>query len=501
MRATASLLSVLWLASACAADGFAVHTPGADPPRDPLLADLLDGKLDAAGHPLGAEVVEAGPPCAPAVGEAGPEGWQAVAGQHAAGTLCAATRTLAPGPHVLNLRLLGLDEPCGPDDASCAEGAAASVEIFAGEDRLAGREVLVAELGEALVYRDHSLPFTVGGSLRADVRVEVRWGGAASVRLRYVELFRAGRRLLVDPPSGPAGEDDTLTFEVAPPAEDADLEVACGELDLTERLAALTEAGAATVELTPFRRIVTVKAAALLDGCESPRLVARLVRGGWPIETSEVWRAEPAPCDFEEGRARVLLTGFVPFPAGARSINVSELAVTEFDASSFPEASVMRVVLPVEHDSAAGIVAELVERCDPDVVVGFGQGRYRVDVETTAYNERGHADVPGGVPDNRGVARGGEPFVAGGPASLPTRLPVEPIVEDLRAAGVTAGPSDDPGRYVCNDLFFHLASDPAPDRVTGFVHLPRLFSPTDEDRERLQATVRAVVDHALLARP
>jgi len=274
--------------------------------------------------------------------------------------------------------------------------------------------------------------------------------------------------------------------------------------NLDERFQQMLADGVAREALTDFRRIVTVPADALLEGCGlSTQVVVSLETGSYSRETSEVWYSpEVAPCAFEgEGETRVLVTGFVPFPAGADQDNSSMQGVLGFDANVVPSAQVMKMILPVEFENASALVQDAVRRCEPDVVVGFGQGRNRVDLESTAYNRRDTSGVLGGIPDNRGLVVEPVAIVPEGPEELATELPVDVIAEDLREAGISFGHSDDPGRYICNDLFYSLGTqEGAEARTTGFVHMPYVRHVSDEKREELASVVASVVRRSVEAR-
>jgi len=467
-----------------------------DPEVDALYSDFLDGKFDAAGHPIGAFVLE-GDGCAPETGFALSDGLDAHPLLDPAGMLCqGATDPLGRGLHTVNVRAARTED--------CVEGCdapALAVRVLdeAGAE-LDARAIAPADFERTGEYTNFPLRLTVRAA--GPVRVEVEYLGEHAVRLEYVEVFRADRQLVLGPASGVPAADAVFRAELVDPPEDAELRLRCGELDRTDALTALLDSGEGGVETTEFRRIVTAPLAPLLEGCERPtRLVAELRRPDRVYTTSEVYYLDaPIACPDDDGRPLVLLTGFLPFPAGSSHDNSSQQAVLGFDAASVPDARVMQVELPVEFDTAAAIVTELSARCAPDVVVGFGQGRWRVDLETTAYNTKDTSDVAGGVPDNRGRVLDGEAIRAEGPPELPTRLPIDAILADLEAAEVRAATSDDPGRYICNDLFYSLAHDAPPERIVGFVHLPILRRVDDDDRAMLQTVVETVVRRSVEAR-
>jgi pyroglutamyl-peptidase len=495
-RRVAAPAAALLLAGGCLANGDgAGGEPGVpvdDSPPDALYTDFLDGKFDGAGHPVGATVLEGEDGCSPDTGQvAGGDALVVLAGRDAAGVACrGTTRRLGRGVHTINVRVA----PIGCDASDCAEDASAiEVHVVDAAGTVLGERTFEArELGSERAYRNLGLALTVREA--GEVHVEVRWAGEVGLSIDYVEVFRRDRQLVVSPPSGVLDAAASFRIELVDPADDTLPRVRCNEEDLGERLAGLLAGEFGTDERTDFRRILTVPAAELFDGCGPDRVVEVQAGEGWRAITSEVrYLAEAPACDYTDGRVRVLLTGFVPFPAGSRSVNSSSLAVSSFEPMAVPGAAVMRLYLPVEFEAAAAIVRDVIARCEPDVVVGFGQGRHRVDLETTAYNRRDTSEVAGGVPDNRGIIHDGDAIVPDAPDTLSSRLAIDAIEAAIAAAGIDVGPSDDPGLYVCNDLFYSLLRATGEEVAAGFVHLPRVFSPTDEDRERLRTVVDAVV--------
>jgi pyroglutamyl-peptidase len=137
-------------------------------------------------------------------------------------------------------------------------------------------------------------------------------------------------------------------------------------------------------------------------------------------------------------------------------------------------------------------VVSAIERCQPDVVVSFGQGTDEIHLEETAYNLQDTSDAPGGVPDNRGFIALARPIAAQGEAQLASRLPLDAVAAALSAYGEPASLSDDPGRYVCNNVFF--AELGATDRPAGFIHLPYTSQFTDETRAHWGAVVETILN-------
>jgi pyroglutamyl-peptidase len=321
-----------------------------------------------------------------------------------------------------------------------------------------------------------------------------------NVRVDYLELFRSSQNILVTPPSGVYDPNSSFVVEIQDPPSGFSLKADCDGTDLSDTLAALLQAGSATREDTEFRTTFTFPAAELGASCSLPTQIRFSVAvQSWVQATSRIslYEQEP-PCTFTPGTTRVLLSGFEPFPADSTHDNSSKEAVQAFDPAAVPGISLMTLTLPVEFDTAPGIVKSAIDRCSPDVVIGFGQGRSQVDVETTAYNLEDSSEIAGGVPDNRGLIPGGTAIESGGPAERQTLLPAGSIAQALSGAGIEAGLSDDPGRYVCNDVFYTImrATDQTP-RVGGFVHLPYIYAVGDADRAMLKNVVTEVVSQAV----
>jgi pyroglutamyl-peptidase len=207
-------------------------------------------------------------------------------------------------------------------------------------------------------------------------------------------------------------------------------------------------------------------------------------------------RKAVAPCNFEgdANGKKVFITGFQPFPADGWHENVSAVAVTAMDPANLRGAQVMRLVLPVEYDLAPEAIVEVIERCNPDVVISFGQGGGQIALEQVAYNLQDTGEIAGGVPDNRGVIRGAVEIDETAPATRATRLPLAAIEDALQAIGEAPAMSTDPGRYICNNtMFLNLGTG----RRAGFIHLPYTSAFDDTVRARFAKVVEAAVQAAV----
>ncbi|MCA9672749.1 MAG: hypothetical protein KC503_44455 [Myxococcales bacterium] len=462
----------------------------------------MDGKYDSDGHLIGALTFDARTQCEHDTGDSEAEGWAGRPGDHEAGTLCrVATPELGGGRFRVNVRALvhSLDRAGDGDDASSAESSRALTIVVrdaAADRELARRIIDVSRFETAMTYRN--LVVEVSRRGLGPLEVNVEWSGHHALRVEHVQVYRAKRRVLVEPRSGLLAADATLKLALFDAPDGFELRLDCNGKSLDERFATLEQDGKVTRDATEAATVVSLPAAELLEGCEGDDLRLRVqVRNSYyAVATARVtYRSAQHPCTFaDEGKKpRVLLTGFEPFPARGDSDNSSEQAVLAYQGRA--DLDVMRVVLPVEWDSAAATLRGLIDRCKPDVIVSFGQGRSQVDVETTAYNSKDSFDIAGGAVDNRGMLFAGQPIVKDGAATLSTRLPAQDLVSALSGIGEQASTSNDPGRYICNNLFYELMHEVADsERLAGFVHLPIVSNVDDDDRERLAKIVSAIVD-------
>lgn len=302
-------------------------------------------------------------------------------------------------------------------------------------------------------------------------------------------------RLVIAPGSGVFSDEDELAFEL-PPQGALDALEAGGEA-LLPRLASLLAEGGARLAGGARGAEVRVRLGDLLPARGEVTLLR--ARAGGATACVELRRA-PAPERYEgdPAGARVLVTGFQPFPADCEHENVSAVAVGALDPAALRGARVMRLVLPVEYDRAAAAVREVIARCRPDAVLSFGQGGAELALEEVAYNLQGAAPLPRAAPDNRGEIRAGAEIEPGGPAERAVRLPLGALEAALAALGEEPRRSRDPGRYICNDVLFASLGTGVP--RAGFIHLPRTTEFSPDSRARLgrlvAAAVQALVDAA-----
>ena len=167
---------------------------------------------------------------------------------------------------------------------------------------------------------------------------------------------------------------------------------------------------------------------------------------------------------------RVLATGFEPFDGG--SVNPSQRLVEALAADPPEGVELETAVLPVAYARAADELRAALRSANPDRVVCFGQadGRTGISVERFAHNLDDRTKI-----DNEGASSGTEIDPAG-PVAYRSSLPVDELVEKLRAAGIPAAVSHDAGGFLCNHVFYALMRELEhhPGAAGGFVHVPLL---------------------------
>lgn len=165
---------------------------------------------------------------------------------------------------------------------------------------------------------------------------------------------------------------------------------------------------------------------------------------------------------------RALVTGFEPF--GDADVNASQRLVEALAAEPPDGFELATAVLPVSWARAADELAGRLDDAQPELVVCFGQadGRAHVEVERFALNFDDGSD-------DSGETRRTE-IVTDGPVAYRSLLPVDAIVDALRAEGIPAAASRDAGGYLCNHVFYVLMRALAERSGVrgGFVHVPLL---------------------------
>ncbi len=180
-------------------------------------------------------------------------------------------------------------------------------------------------------------------------------------------------------------------------------------------------------------------------------------------------------------RVDLLVTGFGPFP-GVEDNPTARLA-RALDGASLAGRRVAGRVLPTAWADAWPTLAAAVAEVEPRalIMLGVATKRARIEVERVAHNRCAARE------DHAGCGPAADQVIAGGPATLPTRLPWADLVDGA------VGTSDDAGDYLCNLVFYRALHDLALPLV-GFVHVPA--APDEAAVRRLVEKVAAALDGA-----
>jgi pyroglutamyl-peptidase len=210
-------------------------------------------------------------------------------------------------------------------------------------------------------------------------------------------------------------------------------------------------------------------------GCAAPSMTWRISWAG----ALDSLRRVPGSC-FNTSM-RMLVTAFEPFDD---AINASQQIVEELARQQLaPELAFE--VLACDSSTLANQWRSVVERHRPGLCLLLGQARERSELcfEQQAFNELRFSR-----PDNAGRQPSRGAIIEGAPDSLFSTLPRQSeLVQGVLRRGLPARLSNDPGRYLCNQLFYLALYDaqlPVPgwgsrrggDEVSqvGFVHVPAL---------------------------
>ena len=147
---------------------------------------------------------------------------------------------------------------------------------------------------------------------------------------------------------------------------------------------------------------------------------------------------------------KVLLTGFDPF--GGESVNPAFEAI-KLLPSTIAGAEIVYVEIPTEFKKSAPAVEAAIKEHNPDIVINVGQagGRSCVTVEKVGINL---ADAR--IPDNAGDQPLDEPLQADGPTGYFATIPVNAMVQNVRAHGLPCHVSFTAGTYVCNCVMYNV---------------------------------------------
>lgn len=158
---------------------------------------------------------------------------------------------------------------------------------------------------------------------------------------------------------------------------------------------------------------------------------------------------------------RVLVTAFGPFDG--RPENASGLALRRL-RKSLPWLRTR--TFPVDSVTAPKRLREALRTLRPELLVLLGEaaGSKAIRLEQSAWNELDFR-----IPDVAGRQPQGRSITPGGPPERRSPLPLAALLKHLIDLGHPVTLSSDPGRYLCNQLYY-LGAAALP--ATLFIHLP-----------------------------
>ena len=170
---------------------------------------------------------------------------------------------------------------------------------------------------------------------------------------------------------------------------------------------------------------------------------------------------------------KILVTGFDPF--GGESINPAIESV-KLLPDTIEGAEIIKLEIPTVCYKSLDVIAQAVEKYNPDVVVSIGQAGSRPDLTV----ERVGINITDcRIKDNEGNQLVDEPIYTDGPAAYFSTLPIKAMVEEIKKANIPATVSDSAGTFVCNHVMYGVSylldhKYAGQGKKSGFIHIPFL---------------------------
>ena len=189
-------------------------------------------------------------------------------------------------------------------------------------------------------------------------------------------------------------------------------------------------------------------------------------------------------------RVKILITGFSSFPGVP--INPCE-EVLQWIETTYARTDIVICLLPVSFSRSAQILADYIREVSPAAVIELGVSSRTADVrlESTGYNAR-TANIPDvdGIHCITQVIDKTVPYDFGKRTSWPLDELSKHLQENSKIDVVI---SVDPGRYVCNSLYWETLHR-FPKIPSIFVHIPPI---DDTNRSPVIQTIGVLVDWTL----
>jgi pyroglutamyl-peptidase len=181
-------------------------------------------------------------------------------------------------------------------------------------------------------------------------------------------------------------------------------------------------------------------------------------------------------------KRKILVTGFTPFLTN--KVNPSELLSQSLSQSGFSAE-----VLDVSYEDAKKrLNEEFLSAYDFVLSFGLASSRKSISLERCAYNQ-----VSQKVKDNKNEIFHSCQVIEKGNDVLFTNLELEKIKENLDKAGINSSLSTDPGRYLCNFVYYTSLFRKRGNAL--FVHLPNISS--DFPFLKMEEAGRLILDYII----
>ena len=167
---------------------------------------------------------------------------------------------------------------------------------------------------------------------------------------------------------------------------------------------------------------------------------------------------------------RILVTGFESYPGIAHNISADVAQACENFEFAEQNAKIKSVVLKTLWSHATRDITDEFETFDPEIclMLGIDPKNVGIRLETTAFNFQRGADVNDEIPSSSFIVKNGS-------GNLTTSVPTGEIFEALQANKFPCSISNDPGRYLCNAIYYKAMSEAVAKHVDCqclFLHLP-----------------------------
>ncbi|MFA6796808.1 MAG: pyroglutamyl-peptidase I [Bacilli bacterium] len=176
---------------------------------------------------------------------------------------------------------------------------------------------------------------------------------------------------------------------------------------------------------------------------------------------------------------KLLITGFEPFAGD--SINPSKEVAEKLSSKD-----ISVHILPVSYNRGKKKFLEIINSEKPDCIISLGLNARakNIHIEQTAYNSMGAKK-----PDEDGVVKNSESIILGESESKSTSLDVDSLVQLCCSKNIDCEKSNDPGRFICNMIYFLALSSKA--KKALFVHLPKF---SNMSLEKMVEAVKIIVE-------